>query len=175
LSQRIAAGLAWLTLLFTACSVEPKVFSPPRQRQALQRASFPTALVVMRDSAADLRIVKDILGGPGEPWRWTAKRPTIRVPPTDIAGLTYQIQFSVAEATFKFTGPVTVTFLVNDKPLGTLRCDKPGERVWKAPVPPEMLRPNAENTIGAEVDKVWTSPRDGVQLGLILTNIGLVR
>jgi hypothetical protein len=37
-----------------------------------------------------------------------------------------------------------------------------------------MLKAEAENTIGAAIDKVWVSPDDGAHLGVILSSIGLV-
>jgi hypothetical protein len=38
-----------------------------------------------------------------------------------------------------------------------------------------LLRADAENTVGAQIDKVWVSKTDGVKLGLILSQIGIVQ
>lgn len=127
------------------------------------------------DGSIDSQIVQDIPTGPVEPWRWVYQHPKVKLRVTKPAGLKYRIEFSIADATLKFTGPVTLRFLVNGTQLGRKRYSAAGEYRWEAPVPPELLRVSEENIIGAEVDKVWVSPSDGARLGFILSRIGLDR
>jgi hypothetical protein len=85
------------------------------------------------------------------------------------------VEYSVAEATFKDTGPVHFKFFVNEKLLGEAHHDKPGAYTFEKPVPAQMLRANAENDLAVEVDKPWIAPGDGAKLGFILTSIGFAR
>jgi hypothetical protein len=128
----------------------------------------------MNDPAAEAHIVRDVARGPAESWRWAGRNPTFRVYLGRTEDVRYHLEFTIADATFKETGPVTVTFLVNDKEIGKQRCDKPGSRTWESAIDPRLLAADAENTFGASVDKVWTSPQDKSQLGLIISSAGLV-
>ncbi len=132
-------------------------------------------MLVMTDDSVEARIVEDISRGHADAWRWTGRHPTLRVRVPAATGLKYRIEFAIADVTLKDTGPVTVTFEVNGQALGRKTYPQAGTQTWEAPVPPQMLHPDEDNTIGASVDKVWTSPQDGSRLGMILSAIGLVR
>src|SRR4051794_31247650 len=165
-----------MALGLSACSVEPRTFSPPPQRRPLAPATAGLRmLLVMTDDSVVARIVQDASGGHADAWRWTGKNPTLRVRLADTKDLKYRVEFALADVTLKDTGPVTLTFLLNGKPIGKQTYGKAGSETWEAPAPPELLQPNAENTIGIAVDKVWTAPGDGASLGIILSKIGLVR
>jgi len=117
------------------------------------------------------RVLSDILWPTGG-WSWTGKRPTVRISLRGGLSVHYIVDFSIADATFAKTGPVAVTFLVNDHALETVRYAAPGPQHFEKAVPAEWVA--AENVVGAEVDKVWTSPDDGAKLGLILNSVGLI-
>ena len=117
------------------------------------------------------RVVSDILFPTGG-WSWTGKRPAVKVHLRGGLPVYYAMEFSIADATFKQTGPVAVTFFVNDHPLETVRYNAPGPQRFEKTVPAEWVV--VDNVVGAEVDKVWTSPDDGAMLGLILMSIGLI-
>ncbi|MFM2124485.1 MAG: hypothetical protein RL328_936, partial [Acidobacteriota bacterium] len=87
--------------------------------------------------------------------------------------INFVADFTVPEATFKTTGPVTIAFHVNGHTVETIRCAEPGARKLSKAVPPEWIVAGKENIVGAEIDKLWVSPDDGAQLGFILTQIGL--
>ncbi len=131
--------------------------------------------MVMTDDAVVARIVQDVSGGHADAWRWTGQKPTLRLRLSDTADLKYRIEFAIADITLKDTGPVTLTFLVNDKPVGKQTYDKAGTQTWETPVTPDLLVAGSDNTIGVMVDKVWSSPGDGAKLGIILSSIGLIR
>jgi hypothetical protein len=129
----------------------------------------------MSDPDAERFFVQDIsTGQQSPPWRWTGKRPTVRMNLNNGTGYRYQVVFAVPAATFKDTGPVSITFYVNSQPLETVRYNSPGNRTFEKPVPAAMLKPLAENTFAAEIDKLWTAP-DKAKLGFILVRIGLVQ
>jgi hypothetical protein len=153
----------------------PETYAPPVQRQPFEnfRPYRITRVVDMSDGDADSHIVRDILPASGGSWRWAGQRPVLRVTLRKAENLMYIIDFSIADATFKSTGPVTMTFFVNDHLLGSDRYTAPGSYHFEKLVPAEWLEAGKDATVGAEVDKVWVSPEDGVKLGFILTRIGL--
>ena len=152
----------------------PEPYAPPEQRQPIEvgRPYRISRVVNMDDGDASSYFVRDIMGLNGS-WRWTGKRPAIRIAIRSNERLHYSIDFTLADATFKVTGPVTIIFSVNDHVVGTQRYAAPGVQHYDAIVPPDWVQPNTEATVGAEIDKVWVSPTDGAQLGFILNRIGL--
>jgi len=104
-------------LTSSACQNMPGPFAPPVQRQPLAdfRPYRISGIVNMSDADAQTRFVQDITGLQAATWRWTGKRPTVRVMTRSTENLKYTIDFAIVEATLATTGPVTVTFLVNDR------------------------------------------------------------
>ncbi len=128
---------------------------------------------VVKFSEGDMsRVVADILT-PAAGWSWTGKRPTVKIRLQGRKQVHYEMDFAVADATFKQTGPVTVTFFVNEHALESILYSKPGPQHYEKAVPLEWIKADTDNLVGAEVDKFFTSPDDGVKLGLILNRIGL--
>jgi hypothetical protein len=152
----------------------PETYAPPEQRQPFEnfRPYRITRVVDMSDGDVDAHVVRDIPTGVEGPWRWAGQRPTIRVALRKTENLSYIIDFSVADATFKSTGPVTMTFLVNDHVLDSAHYSTPGTYHFEKSVPAEWLEAGKDATVGAAIDKVWVSPDDGAKLGFILTRIG---
>jgi hypothetical protein len=173
---RAPALLASLALLLTACQDMPEPYAPPVQREPFDnfRPYRTSRIVNMADGDADAHIVSDI-SGPSGTWRWTGKHPAVRVAPRGNENLRYLIDFTIADVTFKETGPVTVSFFVNDHLLDAVHYATPGEQHFEAPVPADWVQPEADTIVAAEVDKVWTAPADGAKLGLILTRLGLTQ
>lgn len=166
----------FLCLLLEACISQPEIYAPPAQRKPLdQEVLVRTKLMLeMSDPTVDRDIVSDIAKGQqSSPWRWTGKRPAVRIAIKSASNLKYHIQFALPDATFKDTGPVTITFLVNGQELDKVRYDTGGDKTFEKPVPFAMLKPMDENTLAAEVDKIWESKNDGQRLGFILVKLGL--
>lgn len=173
--MRLAAAFG---LMLLACSCrEPQLeFAPPRQRPPLENFKTPPARVVnMSDPDAPSRFVRDITGVATPTWRWTGPRPTVRVRVRTTENVRYVIDFTIAQTTFKDTGPVTLTFIVNDHVLDRVRYATPGQKHFEKSVPPEWLEPGKDAIAGAEIDKVWVSKDDGARFGFILTRIGLAQ
>ena len=128
---------------------------------------------MVKPSEGDMsQVAADILP-PAGGWSWTGQRPAVKVRVRNAQKVRYEIDFTVADATFKQTGPVAITFFVNDHALDTIHYAKPGPQHYEKTVPAEWIDTGKDNVAGAAVDKVWTSPDDGAKLGLILTRIGL--
>ncbi len=155
----------------------PEPYAPPVQRQPFEdsRPHRVSRIVNMADGDAALHFVQDI--APGEPaaWKWTNQKPIVKVVPRTNLRLRYVIDFTVPEVTFKVTGPVTLTFSVNDHVLDSVRYTKSGEYHFEKDVPPEWVEPLKDTFLAASIDKVWVSPTDGAKLGFILTRIGLTQ
>jgi hypothetical protein len=160
----------------TGCASQPQTYAPPVQREPVlngQTPKPPKHILAMSDHETDSFIIQDIPLGSSGPWRWTGKRPTVRLYVDDPNGHSLVADYSIAQATFKDTGPVNLTFYVNDQALATVAENQQGVKHFEKPVPPEMLKPGADNLFAIEIDKVWVAKADGAQLGFILASIGL--
>jgi hypothetical protein len=70
---------------------------------------------------------------------------------------------------------VAIAVSINGRLLGTVHCDRGGERRFEKAVPAEWLRAGAGNLAAVEIDKLWVSPSDGAKLGFILGRAGFVQ
>ncbi|SRR5579883_3281814 len=168
-------ALVFFVALLTACQNMPEPYAPPEQRQPFEnfRPYRVRRVIHMSDSDADSYIMKDIASSGNGVWRWTGQRPTVRVLLRTNENLHYTIDFAIAGVTFEQTGPVTLSFYVNDHLLDTVRYSSFGSQHFEKPVPPEWIKKDEQNTLAAEIDKMWISKDDGSRLGFILTSIGL--
>lgn len=177
--------LVWLLFLaifwLSGCTPMPEAYAPPVQRQPALAGEAPKAakrLLRMSEAETDAYIVQDIPKGANGPWRWAGKKPTVRIFLTNTAAndpnTIVLVEYSVADATFKDTGPVGFQFFLNGQKLGEERQTKPGDFTFTKTIPAGVLKAG-ENDIAVEVDKVWKSPTDGAELGFILTAIGFVQ
>jgi hypothetical protein len=157
-----------------ACQNMPAPYAPPEQRQPFETfAPYRINRVIdMADGDADNYTVQDILKTGGT-WRWTGKHPEARVFMRANQGLHYIVDLTIAGATFKDTGPVTVSFFVNGRLLDKETYGVAGSQHFDEPVPEEWVQAGKDAVVGAEIDKPWISPADGVALGFILNRIGL--
>ncbi len=171
---RLALSAAWL-LSAHGCSPELEGVPPPIQRSA-PPGSEPPALgpsVQMASPEVDSHIVAGIPpGDPGSPRRWTGERPELRFQLAQTRGQKVFVDLVIAEVTFEQTGPVTVRFFVEGRPVGSARYDAPGPKRFEAAVPPELLKAGEPVVLAAEVDQVWVSPEDGARLGFLLVGAG---
>lgn len=168
--------LAALALALCSCRQGSDEYPPPEQRPSFEAYRLPAARVLnMDDPDAASHFVRDISPGLEANWRWTDQRPAVRIRVRDAEKLKYVIDFTLPQATFKDTGPVTVTFTVNDQVLDRVRYTAAGTRHFEKPVPPEWLPINQDAIVGAEVDKPWISKDDGARLGFVLTRLGLLQ
>jgi len=83
--------------------------------------------------------------------------------------------FVVAGAMLAKTGPLTVSFLLNDQVLDRVRYDHDGVQHFEKAVPAGWVTVGEDVTVGASVDKPWIPPEGGPQLGIILLRIGLTQ
>lgn len=164
--------------LLTGCANIPDAYAPPAQRKVLDEAE-PGVIghfVEMTDPAAEAYIVGDMNEGlEGGSGRSTRKRPQLRFFLGSIERLHFKLDFSIAESTFRDTGPVTITVFINDNLLDKIECPSAGEKHFQRPVPAKFLRPKSINYAALEIDKVWWHKTTGETRGFILTRAGFVR
>jgi len=164
-------------LVQSACQNMPDAFAPPVQRQPLEefRPYGSSAIVNMSDEDAKTHFVQDLTSLEAGTWRWTGQKPTVRLRLLRPENVHYTIDFAIADTTLLATGPVTVSFLVNDRVLDRARYDHAGNQHFEKPVPAGWITAGQDFTAGAEIDKVWISPQNGIKLGMILVRIGLTQ
>lgn len=152
----------------------PEPYAPPAQRQQVEKPRSPRAARVlsMSDPGVESFFVSGIGALEGS-WRWTGRTPGVRVHVSRPENLRLVAEFAISEVTFKETGPITITFLVNGKPVDRVRYDQPGQKVFEKPVPADWMPAGQESVVALELDKAWVSKKDGAELGVILSRLGL--
>lgn len=128
-------------------------------------------MVQMGDPEAEDHILSG-LSGPIGAWRWTYDRAELRFWLPKVRHWIATVDFAVAEATLKDTGPVTVKVFVNGRAAGAKVCKHAGSYRLETPVPPEWLRGPEPDELAIESRPMWVAPTDGQHLGLILNAAG---
>ncbi|MEO8025064.1 MAG: hypothetical protein ABI823_01240, partial [Bryobacteraceae bacterium] len=183
LRSRLSGRSGWNCVLvafgltLSSCVTMPETYAPPIQRDPIENARpyRIQRVIAMGEPDAEAFLVKDIARGTAEggAWRWTQKRPTVRVVLKGAEKQKLVVDYTIPDATFAQTGPVTLDFYVNDQKLDTVRIVKAGQQHFEKPVPMEWLKANAENLLAVEIDKMYVSPQDQSTLGFVLTRMGL--
>jgi hypothetical protein len=161
--------------LLAGCSNIPDSYAPPIQRKPLTgvEPSPIGTFANLGEASADAYIVRDVTGyTESASWRWTRKRPELRFFLDSIERLKFKADLSVADATLKDTGPVTISIFINGHLLDSVKYTAAGRKQYEKPVPAEFLNPKSVNFAALEIDKVWVSKADGAVLGFILTSAG---
>ena len=163
-------------LLFLALSACQRMREYPVPAQRPLFESFhvtPARIINMDDPAASGRFVRDISPDLSANWRWAFEKPAVRIRVRVERPLKYFIDFTIPDITFKDTGPVTISFTVNDRVLDTVHYPEAGYQHFEKPVPAGWLTVGQDAIVGAQIDKMWTSPGDGKKFGFIISRIGL--
>jgi hypothetical protein len=171
------AFIVLLCALAVGCNHTPQLQPLPPQRvsgSAVQPDSVGS-FVAMNHPRAELYFAGDVSKSlEGNVWRWAGKKPTLRFRLPSTENLSFTADFTVPELTFRDTGAVTISFVVNGHALDTVRYDTPGEKHFEKAVPAEWLRSDAENLVSAEIDKLWISKANGATYGFILIRAGFI-
>jgi len=168
-------ALAASALTITACVTQPDIYAPPMQRHAYSGPDTSNLkhFVAMNDPNVMAHVLRDVSGYlDSNTWRWTNQRPLFRFVLPTTKNLRLIWDFGIPVDTFRHTGPVTATFTVNGRQLGTLRCSAPGQHTFEKAVPSEWLRTGEDTIVGAEFDKVYIAEEDKAKLGVALHKVG---
>jgi hypothetical protein len=156
-----------------ACAREQPSFAPPAQRTPVdtpdpgQLFSF----VEMSSQFASGHIVRDIDPNPGG-WRWAQARPQLQFAVPAGARLKFAAHVGIAGATFKTTGPVTITCSINGRRIGATNCPRDGLYHLAYNVPRGWLAAGSRAEVDLVADKLWVAPTDGVRLSYMLFSAG---
>lgn len=178
--KRRIGMLAMLGLALAAggCLKQPDKFAPPQQRdpQVLDEDRARLHYVPMGAEEAPAHLLTDVLPELHDgQWRWTLQRPALEVRVPKTRGMKFRAQLTVPEITFEQTGPVTIEVFIDNRRLLERKVDKPGEVVIEQAVGEDWITTQRPVVIRFVIDKMWTSPVDGVQRGFILTGAGFVQ
>lgn len=164
-------------LLLWACAPAPESYPPPFQRRVAGDTQRPPVgnFVNMNDSEAEAYFLRDISPSlEAGQWRWTFQRPELRFWLGSTTGQKLTMDLAIADATFKHTGPVAISFYVNERLLAKVRYAKPGNYHFEKEVPSSWLKAGAFTHAAAQADKLYVSENDKVRLGFILIRAGFV-
>jgi hypothetical protein len=172
--------ILFLSAVVFLCSCEryPDSYPPPEQHHPVEGANpAPFSMMVeMSSPDADLHFVKDIEpGSAGDFWRWTGQQPTVKILAITNDKLKLTCDFALWDTAFHQTGPVEISFLVNEHLLEKVRYTSPGTKHFEKLVPPGWLTTDVESTVSARIDKLYTAPQDGMKFGFILVRIGFLQ
>ncbi len=124
---------------------------------------------------ADNYVVRDVMTGSGlGERRWAYEKPELRFQLRDGRQRKLVVKLEVPTITYSKTGPITIRFFVNGKPLGTIRCPRPDKYNFEAPVPPAWLVAGAPTLVSATTDKLWISESDGAKLSFMIHAVGFL-
>ena len=162
-------------ILLAACSNAPESFPVPPQRTPPAGSGY--AHLGHFINMNDLNVKAYVIGGVSQrlesnTWRWTFRRPELRFFLQSTADLKFRMDFAIAGSTFQQTGPVTLSFFVNDKLLDRVHYTAPGQQRFEHAVPADLLRPQAENVVAIESDRYWKPGPGATALGFILVRAG---
>jgi hypothetical protein len=175
--KRLLALACAVVLVEGGCQNVPEPYAPPVQRPAVENFHpYPIlAIVSMSDDDAQTHFVQDITPLATSTWRWTGKKPMIRVKARTAEALRYTIDFVLPEEHLRETGPVNIAFLVNDRVLDRAHYNSAGDQHFEKPIPEGWVIAGQDITVGAEVDKTTVDPHEGLKLGIVLVRIGITQ
>lgn len=160
-----------------SCGGPPDVYAPsvPRKPIDVFGTERLSAWMQMNSPDAAVSIVRDI-----DPdvkagaWRWAAPHAELRFFLDSASDWKAKADYSIARVVLDQAGPLTLTFLVNNTPLDSIRYDHDGTFTWEKPVPASVLVARGMNYLRIEADK--SIPGEGRRpISFILTAAGFVR
>lgn len=171
-------AICGLALMLAGCAKIPDSYAPPIQRVAAAdwaRTRLKNYISMDSPDAMDYVVDGVVPALQGGTWRWTLQKPTFQFMLPTTEGIKLRVDLTVAGITFQQTGPVNISFFINDRLLEKVRYDSEGEKNFLKPVPPEWLYTQRSVVVRMEIDKMWVSPDDGIQRGFIISRIGFVQ
>ena len=170
MKRRLAIAVV-AALAESGCQNMPEPYAPPVQRPAAENFHpyRMRSIVSMSDDDAQTHFVQDITPLATSTWRWTGKKPTVRVKARTDEELRYTIDFVLPEEHFRKTGPVNIAFLVNDRVLDRAHYSSAGDQHFEKPIPTGWVTAGQDITVAAEIDKV------SADLGMVLVRIGITQ
>ena len=162
-----------------SCGGPPDAYAPsvPRKPIDVFGTGALHAWVRMNSEDAPVSIVRgvapDVQAGA---WRWASPHAELRffIDAESSKGWKAKADYTIPRVLLEQTGPVRLTFLVNNTPLDSIRHDHEGMFTWEKPVPASVLVADGMNYLRIEADKS-ISGADGPPMSFILSAAGFVR
>jgi hypothetical protein len=169
-------ALCWLaacSLMLPDCGRRPSSYSPPEQHLRFRPQGLPRSeFLAMDDPGLPSSVVKDVNVNEQGPWKWTGRDPELRFHLPSSEKWTLVVEFVINDRTFRDTGPVTVSFFVNDHLAGEEQYLSYGDKSFEKFIPAEWLKGHEETRVRMRIHPVW--PSNGVNLGILLKRVGFV-
>jgi hypothetical protein len=166
-----------LALLLGGCTRIETRYAPPIQRiPASEWAGARLKHYVSMDhpNAMDYVLEQVVPALESGGWRWTLQKPAFQFLLPTTESLKLRVDLTVPEITLQQTGPVTISFLVEDRLLDKATYAQPGNQRFLKPVPEDWLTTDRPVLVRLEIDKMWKSPADGIERGFIISGLGFV-
>jgi hypothetical protein len=151
-------------------------FAPPPQKKMPEGSDPKLAVMLLnaQDSFRNRAVADMLTADRGSNWVWTNQNPRFRIfVERDVWECV--ARFTVAKVVIDKVGPVTVSLVVNGRALATRTYAKDGEYELRAEVPQDVLKANAPDVFGLDINPVYIAETDGVKLGVLLEEIGFER
>jgi hypothetical protein len=166
------------TFALACCVRYPDPYPPPIQQHSTvpEKPDHLKHHISMNDPAAPAQFVSDVVPElKDDAWRWTMQRPTFRFELPTTAGLSFEMDYTVPDVTFKKTGPVNITVWIEGHKLAVIYVPKDQKTVWRKPVPAAWLTTKRPVTVKLEIDKMWVADHHEMERGFIISSIGFVQ
>jgi hypothetical protein len=160
------------TLLAAGCKGKRNRVSVQNEEESAPRVA---STVKMNDVRASAQLASGFYSLESNAWRWTAGKFSVVLRPPVTAperGALLKFEFSLPDAVFKKTGPITLTASIQGTKLKPQRYSASGSYTYAVDVPPNLL---SGETVPVDfaLDK-YLPPGTGDQreLGVIASSVG---
>lgn len=167
---RFALGLS--LLLLSSCHGDVAVSPPEEPRTAVYQAPGLGPFVRMNQINAEEHFVSGVYGLEAGAWRWTGRQAVLRLQLKETTGLKYAMRFAVPKEVLAHHSPWRLRVSLNGRLWEQLEYEKDGIYDFEKAVPPDLLKPQAENLVALEVEAPLPARPGGRELGFILVQAG---
>jgi len=164
-------------LLMCGCPNQPNTYAPHARREPIEiperelrpyvaMGAFDTSTHILYGISYEIH---------EQSWRWAADDAALRLRMPAASGVRFVMHFTIPEATFQHTGPVTSSVFVEGREIGSIRCDAPASYYFDKPVPDGVVPAGTRAEVRIRSDKAWVDPVNNARLSLQMAEAGFVR
>jgi hypothetical protein len=162
----------WLCVLTQAC----KRLDPIRLQPTIEEPATLVSMIRIADPSTSSQLVRGFYPLESNTWRWAAGRFSVALGRPAAArtnGAWLVLVFDLPDVSIQTLKKITLTAKMGDVELSPEEYTTPGEHQYRREVPASAL---TKDVVGADftLDKFLKLPNDGRELGLVVTQIGLV-
>lgn len=146
--------------------------SPPDEQRTALRPEALGPFVRMNQINAERHFVSGVYQLEENAWRWCAGKAELRLQLGPVENLKLVLRYAIPVQVMARAKSVRLRILLNGRPWEEMRYEKDGIYEVEKPVPPALLRPNAENLLTLEVDRPLPPESGRPEMGFILVHAG---